>query len=147
MYRRSTSSRFSMQPAHASRFALWFIWPAPAYNPSKSTIYIIHSPSRRRNDTQWRTPRSQPVGERKIGNKSGEILPIYITHCRSAILFVALYSCREHAFTVMRVQTRSKSSKTGRICTHFPNRSLIFNLTTMKYNGGMIRPIRCWKWE
>lgn len=72
---------------------------------------------------------------------------LYITHCRSAILFVALYSCREHAFTVMRVQTRSKSSKTGRICTHFPNRSLIFNLTTMKYNGGMVRPIRCWKWE
>lgn len=67
---------------------------------------------------------------------------LYITHCRSAILFVALYSCREHAFTVMRVQTRSKSSKTGRICTHFPNRSLIFNLTTMKYNGEMVRPIR-----
>lgn len=57
------------------------------------------------------THNGEPVGERKIRNKSDEILPIYITH--SAILFVALYSRREHAFTVTRAETRSKSLKTG----------------------------------
>lgn len=57
----------------------------------------------------------EPVGERKIRNKSDEILPIYITH--SAILFVALYSRREHAFTVTRAEIEEFEN---RIDTRFP---------------------------
>lgn len=37
---------------------------------------------------------------------------LYITHCRSAILFVALYSCREHAFTVMRDEIEEFENRT-----------------------------------
>lgn len=61
------------------------------------------------------THNGEPVGERKIRNKSDEILPIYITH--SAILFVALYSRREHAFTVTRAEIEEFEN---RIDTRFP---------------------------
>lgn len=69
----------------------------------------------------------EPVGERKIRNKSDEILPIYITH--SAILFVALYSRREHAFTVTRAEIEKFEN---RIDTRFPRTESNLIIAAMK---------------